>query len=146
MKMTSSVKWTSGMQFVGETGSGHSVVIDGAPEVGGRNTGMRPMEMVLLAAGGCTAMDVVFILNRARQPLEKCWIEVEGERVEDVPKVFEKIHLHYVIVGDNLDEGKVQRAVDMSAEKYCSVSHMLRSSVEITHDFEIRPSSETTDS
>ncbi len=146
MKMTSSVKWTSGMQFVGETGSGHSVVIDGAPEVGGRNTGMRPMEMVLLAAGGCTAMDVVFILNRARQPLEKCWIEVEGERVEDVPKVFEKIHLHYVIVGDGLDEGKVQRAVDMSAEKYCSVSHMLRGSVEITHDFEIRLSAEVDDS
>ncbi len=137
-KMTSSVHWTEGMQFVAETGSGHSLVIDGAPEVGGRNTGMRPMEMVLLAAAGCTAMDVVFILKRARQPLEDCWIEAEGNRVEEVPKVFDKIHLHYVVVGDGLDEKQVKRAVEMSADKYCSVSHMLKAAVEVTHDYEIR--------
>ncbi len=138
--MTSTVRWTSGMQFVGETGSGHSLVMDGAPQVGGRNTGMRPMEMVLLAAGGCTAMDVVFILNRARQPLEDCWIEAEGNRVEEIPKVFDKIHLHYVIVGDGLDEKQVKRAVEMSADKYCSVSHMLKAAVEVSYDYEIRSS------
>lgn len=139
-KMKSTVRWTDGMQFVGETDSGHSIVIDGAKAVGGRNSGMRPMEMVLLAAGGCTAMDVVFILKRARQPLDDCWIEVEGDRVENVPKVFENIHLHYVIVGSGLDEGKVERAVNMSADKYCSVSHMLKEAVKITHDYEIRES------
>ncbi len=144
-KMTSTVRWTSGMQFVGESGSGHSLVMDGAPEVGGRNTGMRPMEMVLLAAGGCTAMDVVFMLRRARQPLDDCWIEVEGNRVEEIPKVFDKIHLHYVIVGEGLNEKQVKRAVEMSAEKYCSVSQMLGATVEITHDFEIQRSAEESD-
>ena len=141
-KMTSSVRWTDGMQFVGETGSGHSLVIDGAPEVGGRNTGMRPMEMVLLAVGGCTAMDVVFMLRRARQPLDDCWIEVEGDRVEEIPKVFEKIHLHYVIEGEGLNEKQVKRAVEMSADKYCSVSHMLKAAVEVSYDYEIRTSAE----
>jgi putative redox protein len=137
-KMTSTVRWTDGMQFVGESGSGHSLVIDGAPEVGGRNSGMRPMEMVMLAAGGCTAMDVVFMLRRGRQPLEGCWIEVEGNRVEEIPKVFDKIHLHYVLVGEGLNEKQVARAVEMSAEKYCSVSHMLKAAVEISYDYEIR--------
>ena len=138
MKMTSTVRWTDGMQFVGETESGHSLVIDGAPAVGGRNTGMRPMEMVLLAAASCTAMDVVFMLKRARQPLDDCWIEAEGNRVEEIPKVFDKIHLHYVIVGDGLNEKQVKRAVEMSADKYCSVSHMLKAAVEVSYDYEIR--------
>ncbi len=140
--MTSTVRWTDGMQFVGETGSGHSLVMDGAPEVGGRNTGMRPMEMVLLAAATCTAMDVVFMLKRARQPLDNCWIEAEGNRVEEIPKVFDKIHLHYVIVGDGLNEKQVARAVEMSADKYCSVSHMLKAAVEVSYDYEIRSSEE----
>lgn len=141
-KMTSTVRWTDGMQFVGETGSGHSLVMDGAPEVGGRNTGMRPMEMVLLAAGTCTAMDVVFMLKRARQAIDDCWIEVEGNRVEEIPKIFDKIHLHYVIVGDGLNEKQVNRAVEMSADKYCSVSHMLKAAVEISYDYEIRATAE----
>ena len=141
-KVTSTVRWTDGMQFVGETGSGHSVVLDGAPEVGGRNTGMRPTEMVLLAAGGCTAMDVVFMLRRGRQPLEDCWVEVEANRVDEIPKVFDKMHLHYVVVGDGLNEKQVARAVEMSADKYCSVSHMLKAAVEISYDYEIRSSAE----
>ncbi len=141
-KMTSTVRWTDGMQFIGETGSGHSLVMDGAPKVGGRNTGMRPMEMVLLAAGGCTAMDVVFMLRRGRQPLADCWIDVEGNRVEEVPKVFDAIHLHYVLVGEGLNEKQVARAVEMSADKYCSVSHMLKAAVKVTYDYEIRSSAE----
>ena len=125
------------MSFVGETGSGHSMVMDGAPEVGGRNIGMRPMEMVLLGLGGCTSMDVMFILKKARQQVTDCKIEVDAERTEEVPKVFSKIHLHYIISGQDLAEKHVKRAVDLSAEKYCSVSQMLGKAVEITHDYEI---------
>ncbi len=141
-EMKSVVKWNRGMQFVGQTGSGHSLVMDGAPEVGGENTGMRPMEMVLLGLGGCTAMDVVFILRRARQPVEDCTIEVVADRAETVPKVFTKAHLHYVVVGKDLDEGQVQRAVELSAEKYCSVSQMLRKAIDITYDYEMKASVE----
>ena len=125
------------MSFVGETGSGHSVVMDGAPESGGRNLAARPMEMVLIGMGGCTAFDVVMILKRARQPIEDCIVEISAERAEEIPKVFTKIHVHYVIKGKGLSEKQVKKAVDLTAEKYCSVSIMLAATADVTHDFEI---------
>ena len=135
--MKATVKWLDNMSFVGESGSGHSVVMDGPPDDGGRNLGIRPMEMVLLGMGGCTAFDVVHILKRARQDIADCHVELEAERATDIPKVFTKIHAHYVLKGKALDVKKVERAITMTAEKYCSVSIMLANSVEITHDFEI---------
>ena len=135
--MKATVKWLDNMTFVGESESGHSVVMDGPPESGGRNLGVRPMEMVLLGMGGCTAFDVVMILQRQRQNITDCHVELSAERAENVPKVFTKIHAHYVVKGKCLDEKKVARAVDMTAEKYCSVSIMLAKSVDVTHDFEI---------
>lgn len=139
--MKARVKWIDGMSFVAEADSGHGLVIDGAPEIGGRNLGPRPMEMVLMGLGGCTAIDVMVILGKQRQPVEDCWIELSAERAEDkAPKVFTRIHSRYVVVGDGLDPKKVERAVNLSAEKYCSVSAMLRDSVELTHDFEVRSS------
>jgi putative redox protein len=135
--MKAVVKWLDNMSFVGETESGHSVVMDGPPESGGRNLGARPMEMVLLGMGGCTAFDVVLILQRQRQSISDCHVELIAERASEAPKVFTKIHVHYVVKGKNLDKKKVGRAVDMTAEKYCSVSIMLSKSVDVTHDFEI---------
>ena len=135
--MKATVKWLDNMSFVGESGSGHSVVMDGPPEDGGRNLGVRPMEMVLLGMGGCTAFDVVLILKRARQDITDCHVELEAERATEVPKVFTKIHAHYIIKGKGLDAKKVERAVSMTAEKYCSVSIMLAATAEVTHDFEI---------
>jgi len=135
--MKAVVKWLDNMSFVGESESGHSVVMDGPPESGGRNLGVRPMEMVLLGMGGCTAFDVVLILQRQRQDITDCQVELSAERAEDVPKVFTKIHVHYIVKGNGLDEKKVARAVDMTADKYCSVSIMLAQSVEVSHDFEI---------
>lgn len=135
--MKATVKWLDNMSFVGEAGSGHSVVMDGPPDDGGRNMGIRPMEMVLLGMGGCTAFDVVHILKRARQNIVDCHVEMEAERATEIPKVFTKIHAHYIIKGKGLDAKKVERAITMTAEKYCSVSIMLATSVEITHDFEI---------
>ena len=132
--MKATVKWLDNMSFVGESGSGHSVVMDGPPDDGGRNMGVRPMEMVLLGMGGCTAFDVVLILKRARQQVSDCHIELEAERAPEVPKVFTRIHLKYFISGKSLDEKKVRRAVTMTADKYCSVSIMLSSCVEITHE------------
>jgi putative redox protein len=135
--MKATVKWLDHMSFVGESGSGHSIVMDGPPDDGGRNMGVRPMEMVLLGMGGCTAFDVVHILKRARQEIKDCWVELEAERASEVPKVFTKIHAHYVVKGKNLDNKKVERAINMTAEKYCSVSIMLAATVEISHDFEV---------
>ena len=135
--MKAVVKWLDHMSFVGESESGHSVVMDGPPESGGRNMGVRPMEMVLLGMGGCTAFDVVMILQRQRQAITDCHVELTAERADEVPKVFTRIHAHYVVKGKGLDEKKVARAVDMTAEKYCSVSIMLAKSAEVTHDFEI---------
>jgi len=135
--MKAVVKWLDNMSFVGESDSGHSVVMDGPPESGGRNLGVRPMEMVLLGMGGCTAFDVVLILQRQRQSIIDCQVELSAERADSTPKVFTKIHVHYIVKGNNLDEKKVARAVDMTAEKYCSVSIMLAKSVEVTHDFKI---------
>ena len=135
--MKATVKWLDHMSFVGESGSGHSVVMDGAPDVGGRNMGVRPMEMVLLGLGGCTSFDLVLILQRQRQAVADIQVEIESERADKAPRVFTKIHVHYVVKGSGLDPKKVERAVNMTADKYCSVSIMLSASVEISHDFEI---------
>lgn len=135
--MKARVKWLDHMSFVGESESGHTVVMDGSPDVGGRNLAARPMEMVLLGMGGCTAFDVVMILQRARQPITDCIIELSAERSDEVPRVFTKIHAHYIVKGKGLSEKQVEKAVSLSAEKYCSVSIMLGKTAEITHDFEI---------
>ena len=125
------------MTFVGESGSGHAVVMDGAPEHGGRDLGIRPMEMLLLGVGGCTAFDVVSILKKSRQAVVDCEVMVDSERAEEVPKVFTRIHIHFIISGNNLDPSKVENAVSLSADKYCSASKMLEKAAQITHDFEI---------
>ena len=131
------VKWLDHMSFVGESGSGHSVVMDGAPDAGGRNLGSRPMEMLLLGLGGCTAFDVVSILHKSRQKMVDCEVEIEADRADEVPKVFTRIHIHFIVSGRKLDPGKVSKAVELSADKYCSASRMLEKTAEITHDFEI---------
>jgi putative redox protein len=125
------------MSFVGESGSGHSVVMDGAPEAGGRDLGIRPLEMMLLGLGGCTAFDVVSILHKSRQQISDCEVEIEAERAETIPKVFTGIHLHFIVSGRALDASKVSKAVSLSADKYCSASRMLEKTATITHDFEI---------
>lgn len=135
--MKARVKWLDHMTFVGESASGHSVVMDGPPEAGGRNLGIRPMEMVLLGLGGCSSFDVVSILKKTRQDISDCTVEISAERAETDPKVFTKIHAHFVVSGKNLDEKKVAKAVSLSADKYCSVSIMLSATVDITHDYEI---------
>lgn len=135
--MKARVKWVEDVTFVGESGSGHAVVMDGPPDQGGRNLGVRPMEMLLLGMGGCTAFDVVHILKRARQPVTDCVVELEAERAEAPPKVFTRIHAHFVIRGRGLAESQVSRAVALSADKYCSASIMLGKTATITHDFEI---------
>lgn len=131
------VKWLDNMTFVGESGSGHAVVMDGAPEHGGRDMGVRPMEMLLLGLGGCTAFDVVMILNKSRQKFVDCHVEIEAERAEEVPKVFTRIHAHFIVSGKGLDPAKVKKAVNLSADKYCSASKMFEASAQMTHDFEI---------
>ncbi|MBZ6075182.1 OsmC family protein [Microvirga puerhi] len=133
--MKARVKLIDGMTFVGESGSGHAVVMDGAPEYGGRNLGIRPMEMLLIGLGGCTAFDVVQILRRGRESVTDCVVEVEAERAETDPKVFTKIHLVYRVTGKNLAPAKVERAIALSKEKYCSASIMLGAVAEITHEW-----------
>ena len=135
--MKTRVKWVEGVSFVAETGSGHAVVVDGAPEAGGRNLGMRPMELVLAGAASCTAFDVVWILKKARQPVADCVVEAEAERAPAEPKVFTRIHLKYVIAGRGLDARQVERAVKLSKEKYCSATIMLERSAEITYEVAI---------
>lgn len=137
--MESVVRWggPSGMTFVAETGSGHAVVMDGAPEGGGRNLGPRPMEMVLLGTGGCTAYDVVLILKNSGQPITGCDVTLKAERAEKDPKVFTRIHLHFVVRGKNLRPQLVEHAIKRSHEKYCSATAMLASTAAISHDFEI---------
>lgn len=137
MTMTARVKWLEEVAFVGQSGSGHSVVMDGAPEAGGRNLGIRPMEMVLIGLGGCSAFDVVQILRKGRQDIAGCTVALEADRAETVPKVFTRIHLHYTVAGRGLDAAKVARAIRLSVESYCSASAMLGKTAEISHDFEI---------
>ena len=132
------IKWIEDVAFMGESETGHAVVMDGAPENGGRNIGMRPMEMLLIGMGGCTSFDVVTILKKSRQAMVDCVAEISAERADEIPKVFTKIHVHFVVTGHDINEKQVEGAVLLSAEKYCSASIMLSKSVEITHDFEIR--------
>jgi len=137
--MQGRVKWVENAMFIAESGSGHAIVLDGPPEGGGRNLGVRPMEMLLLGVGGCSTYDVVHILKKARQPIIDCEVNLSAERAETVPKVFTKINMHFIVTGkESLKEAQVSRAVSLSAEKYCSASIMLAHSVEITHSFEIK--------
>lgn len=136
--MKARVQWAGEALFLGESGSGHAVVMDGPPEAGGRNLGIRPMEMLLIGLGGCSNFDVVSILRKGRQPVESCEVFLDAERAGEEPKVFTKIHLHFVVKGRGLKEAQVKRAVELSAEKYCSASIMLgRAGVNISHDYEI---------
>jgi putative redox protein len=130
--MKARVKWNEGMSFVGEAASGHAVVIDGAPEHGGRNLGLRPMELVLIGAAACTAFDVVMILKKARQPVVDCVVEADATRAETEPRVFTRIHLRYTVAGQGLDRRQVDRAVALSKEKYCSATIMLGKTAEVT--------------
>lgn len=136
--MKARVKWIEGTAMMAESGSGHAVVMDGPPDFGGRNLGMRPMEMLLLGMGGCTEFDVMLILKRARQQVTDCVVELEAERADTDPKIFTRIHAHFIISGHDLSEAHVARAIKLSAEKYCSASIMLGASATITHDYEIR--------
>lgn len=135
--MKARVKWLDHRSFVGESGSGHSVVMDGPPDHGGRNLGIRPMEMLLLGVGGCAAFDVVNILEKGRQALVDCEVLMEAERADTDPKVFTRIHMHFVVAGKSLNEARVKRAVELSAEKYCSASAMMAKTATVTHDFEM---------
>ena len=131
------VKWVENVAFVGETESNHAFVMDGAPEGGGRNLGPRPMEVVLVGTGGCTAYDVVSILRKSRQDISDCVVEIEADRAPSDPKVFTRIHFHFVITGRALKREQVERAIHLSAEKYCSASIMLAKTAQITHDYEL---------
>jgi putative redox protein len=136
--MKARIKWVEGVTMLGESGSGHAVVMDGPPEFGGRNLGVRPMEMLLLGMGGCTQFDVLLILRKARQQVTDCVVELTAERAETNPKVFTRIHAHFIVTGRELSEQQVERAVRLSAEKYCSASIMLGATATVTHDVEIR--------
>jgi putative redox protein len=135
--MKARVKWIEGMSFLTESGSGHAVVVDGAPEAGGRNLGPRPMEMVLMGTGACTSFDVMLILKKSRADVRDCVVDITSERAETDPKVFTKIHMHFTVTGHQLKAEVVKRAIDLSAEKYCSASIMLGATAEITHDFTV---------
>ncbi len=138
MSSKARVRLVEGMQFVAESGTGHAIVVDSDPSVGGKDTGPRPMELVLMGLAGCTAMDVAFILRRKRQPLKGLEVRVEAERADTHPKVYTKIHVEYVIYGD-VSEKAARQAIELSEEKYCSVSAMLRKTADITWSFRIEP-------
>ncbi|NMG76515.1 OsmC family protein [Aromatoleum diolicum] len=135
--MECTIKWVDGMTFLAETGTGHVVAMDGAPEAGGRNLAPRPMELMLAGAGGCTAFDVVLILKRGRQDVRNCEVKLSAERAESDPKVFTRIAFHYTVHGKGLKADAVERAIHLSAEKYCSASIMLAKTAEITHEWSI---------
>ena len=135
--MNISVNWIDGMLMVGKSHSGHSITMDGPPEIGGDNLGVRPMEMLLLGVAGCTMIDVVTTLKKMRQELTHCETKVNAERADDHPKVFTDIHIHFLVKGNDLDSKKVEKAITLSAEKYCSASIMLGKTASISHDFEI---------
>ena len=136
--MKARVQLVEGMTFVAESGSGHAVVVDGAPDVGGRDLGARPMELVLMGTGACSAIDVVHILRKSRQAVTGCVVELDSERAPDDPKVFTKIHMRYIVTGRNLAQGQVERAIKLSKEKYCSATIMLAHTAQVTFDYEIR--------
>ncbi len=135
--MRARVTWVEGARFLGESGSGHAAVMEGAPATGETAIGIRPMEMLLLGMGGCTAYDVVSILEKGRQTVTGVVVEIEGERADSVPKVYTRIHAHYIVTGRALPDTAVARAVKLSAEKYCSATVMLAATAEVTHDYEI---------
>jgi putative redox protein len=136
--MKARVKWIEGAAMLGEADSGHGVVMDGPPDYGGRNLGVRPMEMLLIGMGGCTEFDVLLILRKARQEVTECVVELTAERAETDPKVFTRIHVHFIVTGKGLSDKQVERAIRLSAEKFCSASIMLGATAQITHDFETR--------
>jgi putative redox protein len=135
--MNISVNWVDGMLMVGKSHSGHSITMDGPPEIGGENLGVRPMEMLLLGVAGCTMIDVVTTLKKMRQDLTNCETKLSAERADEHPKVFTDIHIQFIVKGQDLDPKKVEKAITLSAEKYCSASIMLGKTASITHDFEI---------
>lgn len=135
--MKTTVRWMSPMNFIAETGSGHALVMDGSEEYGGRNLGPRPMELLLAGLGGCSSFDIVLMLKKARQNITDCTAEITAERASEDPKVFTAIHVHYTVSGFGVDARRVERAITLSAEKYCSASIMLGETATITHDFEI---------
>ena len=138
--MECTVRWMgndAGMSFVAESGSGHAVIMDGAPDAGGRNLGLRPMEMVLAGTGGCTAFDVVLILKKGRHSVTGCEVTLKAERADTDPKVFTAVHFHYKVKGKQLKPEIVARAIELSKDKYCSASIMVAKTATITHDFEI---------
>jgi putative redox protein len=132
------IQLVEGMTFIAESGSGHAVVVDAAPDVGGRNLGARPMELVLMGTGACSAIDVVHILRKARQDVRGCVVDLDSERSPQDPKVFTRIHLRYVVTGRALAAAQVERAIKLSKEKYCSATIMLAKTAEITWDYEVR--------
>lgn len=138
--MKAAVRWVDGVMFEATADSGHTVVMDGPPALGGRNRGSRPMEVVLMGTGACSAADVVNILAKSRQDVTGCVVELDADRAETEPRVFTRIHMHYVVTGRNLKPGTVERAVDLSVDKYCSATRMLNKTAVVTHDFEIRES------
>jgi putative redox protein len=135
--MKARIKLIEGVSFAGQSESGHTVVMDGPADGGGKNLGVRPMEMLLLGMGGCTSYDVVHILRKSRQQISDCVAEIDASRADTDPKVFTRIHVHFIVSGRGLEQKKVEMAVKLSAEKYCSASIMLGKVAEITHDFEI---------
>jgi putative redox protein len=141
--MKARVKWIEGAAMMGEAGSGHAVVMDGPPDLGGRNLGLRPMEMLLIGMGGCTEFDVMLILRKARQEVTSCVVELTAERSASDPKVFTAIHAHFIVSGRQLSEARVARAIELSATKYCSASIMLGATAAITHDYELLDSDAT---
>ncbi len=140
--MQGTVKWLDGAMFIGESGSGHSVVMDGPEDLGGRNQSLRPMEMLLLGTGGCAIYDVIAMLKKARQQVTDCRVELQAERADAVPAVFETMTLHFVVTGRNLKESQVKRAVELSAEKYCSASIMFSAAgVAVKHSYAVEEAS-----
>ncbi len=135
--MKARARWLDGMAFASETGSGHRLTVDGPPDLGGQERGPRPMELMLQSLGCCSAVDVVYILERGRHPVSDCEVEVEAERAETPPKVFTAIHLHFRVSGEGLKDAAVARAVQLSAEKYCSASIMLAKACPVTHSYEV---------
>lgn len=139
--MRTEIQWVNNVHFTASADSGHTVMIDGPPDSGGENRGSRPMELMLMGVGGCTSFDVVNILVKGRQKVTKCVTQITAERADEVPQVFEKIHIHFVLAGEGLDEKRVERAIALTAEKYCSASIIMqRAGVEVTHTFEIEDS------
>lgn len=137
--MQAVVRWAGNASFTGESGTGHAVTMDGPPDHGGQNLGVRPMEMILLGLGGCASFDVMSILTKSRQAVTACHVELDAERADGVPSPFTKIHMRFVVTGTDIKEAQVKRAVELSATKYCSASIMLEAAgVELTHDYEIR--------